>query len=163
MLKRSSPDDPRASFCGTDLGCFIDATRSGRLAVVDYTMSLDFFGLLVSNTDKLAIEDKDGDNLLFSIRTIAATANMSDEMLKTARSKGTSDEQIQEALKKPREAQAARIGTGKRCRFPKEALASMLERWQKGHYSTSDWTPAVECKEHSQVMGFLRPNAHGND
>lgn len=133
--------------CGADLGCFIDATRSGRFATVDYTMLVDFFGLYVSNTDTLTVEGTDGDDLLFSTRTIAATANMSDEILKAARSKGTSEEEIRQALKKPREAQASRIGTGKRCKFPREALIAMLERWRKGHYSSSDWTPASECRD----------------
>ena len=70
--------------CGTDLGCFIEASRAGRLAKVDYTMAVDFFGMFLANTDTLAIKGKEGANLLFSQQTIAADATLSEAVVKTA-------------------------------------------------------------------------------
>ncbi len=162
--------------CGTDLGCFIEASRAGRLAKVDYTMAVDFFGMFLANTDTLAIKGKEGANLLFSQQTIAADATLSEAVVKTAQAKGMSEADLQTALttakgiaeliqaasasinltpdaekqlKAAKENQQARIGTGKECKFPQPALTAMLERWQKGQYSSSDYDPA-QC---SNVTG----------
>ncbi|GEM_PF-6942396 len=158
--------------CGTDLGCFIEASRTGRLAKVDYTMAVDFFGMFLANTDALAIKGKDGDKLLFSQKTIAADAALTQAIVAAAKAKGMSDAEVLKALttaegiaelmqaananvvdpkveqqlNSAKENQRARIGIGKECSFPQAALTAMLERWQKGRFSSSDWDPA-ECTD----------------
>ncbi|MCL4464841.1 MAG: hypothetical protein M1401_00415 [Chloroflexi bacterium] len=157
--------------CGTGLGCFIEASRTGHLAKVDYTMAVDFFGLFLSNTDSLAIEGKGGDRLRFSDRTIQAVASVTEAIIKAAQDQGLSDAEIQKALStaegvaglvasantyvdpemgqelsKSKESQQARVGTGKQRSFPQPDLTAMLERWQNGQYSSSDWDSA-ECTD----------------
>lgn len=157
--------------CGTDLGCFIEASRTGALAKVDYTMAVDFLGLFISNTDTLAIGGRDGDRLLFSQKTLEVEAGVTEAMMEAAQDRGMSDADIKKAistamgvaelvessrgyldadkekdLDEYRDGQQARVGTGKECKFPQPALTAMLEQWQKGQYSTSDWDMA-ECTD----------------
>lgn len=172
--------------CGTDLGCFINASRASRLAKVDYTMVVDFFGMFLANTDSLAIKGKDGDKLLFSQKTIAADAALTEAMIKAAQAKGMSDADVQKALttakgvaelmqaasvnvdpkleqqlKSAKENQRARIGTGKECKFPQPALTAMLERWQQGKFSSSDYDPGqcTNLKAETAPIGASRPAA----
>ncbi|MGE5482761.1 MAG: LolA family protein, partial [Bacteroidota bacterium] len=157
--------------CGTELDCFIEASRTGRLAKVDYTMSMDFFGMFLANTDSLAIKGKDGDTLLFSQQTIAADAAPTEAIIKAAQAKGMSpadaqkalttakgvaelmqaasthvDPEIEKQLNSAKESQRARTGLGKECRFPQPALTAMLERWRDGKFSSSDYDPG-QCTD----------------
>jgi len=170
--------------CGTDLACFIQASRTGSLAKVNYTMAVDFFGMFLANTDALAIKGKDGDKLLFSQKTISADAAATQAMVTAAQAKGISDAGMAEVvrtgkglwevmqaasvglspeaekqLSSARESQRARIGTGKECSFPQPALTVMLERWRDGKFSSSDYDPGqcTDLKAETASTGSSRP------
>lgn len=150
--------------CGTDLSCFIEASRAGRVTTVSYTMAADFLGAFLANTDTLAVTGKDGAQLVFSQRTTAAEASVSQAVVDVAKAKGMTEADLQKALTTGtgiidlmraanatlspdvaqrlislQQTQKERIGTGKECKFPQQALTAMLERWQQGKFSSSDY------------------------
>jgi hypothetical protein len=166
--------------CGSDFGCLVDASRRGAMAKLDNTMAVNFFGLFLSNTDAIEIKGREGDRLLFSQKTVQAVATGAEALVKAAESRGISGAKLQQALttaqgvaelvqaaesylgtedaeqlRDAREIQKARMGAGKECKFPQEALTSMLERWQQGRFSSTDWEPA-DCTD-LRGEGFAAP------
>jgi hypothetical protein len=166
--------------CGSDFGCLVDASRRGAMAKLDNTMAVNFFGLFLSNTDAIEIKGREGDRLLFSQKTVQAVATGAEALVKAAESRGVSGAKLQQALttaqgvaelvqaaesylgtedaeqlRDAREIQKARMGAGKECKFPQEALTAMLERWQQGRFSSTDWEPA-DCTD-LRGEGFAAP------
>lgn len=149
-------------------------------------MAVDFFGMFLANTDSLAIKGKDGDKLLFSQKTIAADAALTQAMVAAAQANGMSeadfkkalttakgvaelmqaagtdaDPTVEQQLKSAKENQQARIGTGKECSFPQPELTAMLERWQQGKYSSSDYDPGqcTNIKAAASPISDSRPTS----
>ncbi|MGI5835452.1 MAG: hypothetical protein ACOX87_03030 [Chloroflexota bacterium] len=127
--------------CGTDLGCFIQASESGSQAKVDYTVSINFFGMLSSTTSLLEIHGREGDRLLFSSKIVRIEVDLSDDIKNEARATGKSDAEIQQEIEKMNADAQAAVGTGTQCRFPQPNLTATLKRWQNGEFSTEDFNP----------------------
>jgi hypothetical protein len=143
-------------------------------------MAVNFFGLFLSNTEAMEIKAREGDRLVFSQKTVQAVASAAEAVTRAAEERGMAGPELQQALttargvaelveaaeshvgtegaeelRDAREIQKARMGAGKECKFPQAALTAMLERWQQGRFSSTDWESA-ECID-IHGAGFAAP------
>jgi hypothetical protein len=113
--------------CKTDIVCFVNSISKNILTKVEYTVTVDIFGMMKqTSTNYMEIKKYDGDNLIFYIKNVENSAIYSSS---TPQEVITSGQEVYKALK-------GRDGT---CNPKKEDLLTLLSNWEIGSFSTNDW------------------------
>ena len=138
--------------CGTDLSCFAtQAETCGPSTVVD-TLDLDLApllglteGVVSSVTDALQVEpDPDGSvGCQFGLVVQRTDVSLSDVAVQAMLDRGASQADIDQLQARMAASTSVQLGRSGTCLFGANDLASMLQRWTEGSFSTQDWTPAT--------------------
>jgi hypothetical protein len=134
------PADATDCGSGADLSCLIQAAQSGHTAKFVYVIPpVDFFGIVATTSQFLAITGKDADKLLFSEVIIGGQARLDDMVALTARMQGKTDAEIKASADQANASIQQTVGTGNSCKYAQTDLVSVLQAWKGGAYSTTDW------------------------
>ncbi|MFA6341054.1 MAG: hypothetical protein WCX27_02325 [Candidatus Paceibacterota bacterium] len=130
------------SDCGTDMNCFINAAKQCSTSTIEWSMTIDLFG--VEDTSQLNMQIKGPTNdgkCMFYSHTNSRQVAMSAETMSKAKSEGVTDDQIQEQLKVMNDSVKDLTGMTTSCTFTNEYLVQLLADWSKGNYSSEDLAP----------------------
>jgi len=125
--KPSGPTD-----CGTNMDCFIQASRNCNPAKVTHIVTTDIFGVKQTTTSYLEIKGLEAGKCIFYLRT---------EKIDLTFPPGTPQNIIDEQ----KEIYKKLEGKDGTCKFNTNDLTAMLNRWKLGIFSTGDFEVA-ECQ-----------------
>jgi hypothetical protein len=131
--------------CGTDLDCFIEASKNCEPSKVVYTLTVDLFGASQTTTTYLEIKGLTGNKCILYVRRERVDVDYSDELIQKMLSRGSTREQLEQQKKEANEIYDATEGSDGTCQFKTSDLTAMLQRWKGGIFATSDWEGS-ECK-----------------
>jgi hypothetical protein len=135
--------------CGTDLSCFADKATTCTPSAVAYTVTLDFgflmglqSGVLSSTTDALRLQpDPAGSGACqFSLRVQQVENRLLPEAAQALKDRGTSQADIDTAQQNMSSLGKKVEGRSGTCLFAADDLASMLQYWLVGDFSTGDFS-----------------------
>ncbi len=132
---------PSTVDCGQDLACLIEAAQTCRPATGQYVLDLDIFGAQVHTVTQFDIHGPTDDGqCAFEVATVEVGVQFSEDARQQMQASGMSDQEI-EAQRQMMEEQQRENGPSGSCVGRGEDLAAMLQRWQEGSFSASDWEP----------------------
>jgi len=146
---------PTITDCSSDLNCFIEQSRLCNVSKINYTQTIDFFGL-VGTAESLMELNKTGDEKTceLHIKNIKNIAYFSEAAKQKMRDNNISDEQIAAQERTVNESAAKNQGQEGRCIYLRENLTTVLTNWKNGHFSTSDYRVA-------NCTGSMFPSTNG--
>jgi hypothetical protein len=140
--------------CGTDLGCLADQATTCTPSAVAYTLTLDFgflmglqSGLLSSTTDTLRLQpDPAGsDACQFNLRVQRVENRLLPEAAQALKERGASQADIDATQQNLSDSSKSLEGRSGTCLIAPDDLASMLQAWLAGNFSTDDFS-AGSCQ-----------------
>ncbi|MCK4319069.1 hypothetical protein KAW38_00675 [Candidatus Micrarchaeota archaeon] len=125
--------EPSVKDCGTDMGCFVDATTSCGLAKVEWTSSIDLFFMKQTSTIYLETKglDENGKCELY-------IEGKSFEFEFPAEVPESAKEEAESAMK-------AFEGKGGTCKIDPIHFTELVANWDEGSFSSEDFA-GVECE-----------------
>lgn len=132
--------------CGTDLDCFIQASQNCDLAKVTHTATFNIFGMEQTTISSFELKGIESDKCIFYLKTESVDVKYADELVQQMLTSGSTEEQIQEQEQEANERADTSEGLDRTCKFNKDDLTSMLNKWKIGTFSTEDWDVA-ECED----------------
>lgn len=138
--KKAEPID-----CGTDLDCFIEASKQCAPATVHHTATFNLFGMLQTTTTFLEIQAEKKGKCTVYMKTEKNDITFSDELIQKMLSDGATKEQVRQKEHEANQYADMAEGLDALCTFRPDDLITMVQRWKAGGFSTRDYE-AGECE-----------------
>ncbi len=124
--------------CGTDIDCLITASQNCKPAKVNYTSTINMFGMLIVTTTFYEIKGTEANKCILYLRTEKQDINFSEELVQQMLTGGATQEQIQQQKQEANRQTELIEGRDGICKFNSNAdLTSLLNKWKKGTFSGS--------------------------
>ena len=129
--------------CGKDMSCFINNSKTCTPAFVEETTTLDLFGMYSqTNKTKMTLTGYDSSKKCgYLSEVISANVDYSSEIKSSPEYMAATEAEKKEDLAKPNESVKSTIGMVTKCSFTTAYLTDLLNKWQKGSYSSDDYKP----------------------
>ena len=85
--------------CGSNFDCFINASSRCRRSTLLFSNSIDLFGMNISATNRYDVLGEENNSCVLEVTTINETISFTQEAIASMKSRGMTDEQIEEQLK----------------------------------------------------------------
>ena len=143
--------------CKSDFNCFVAAAENCEDAKVNYSISLNLFGIMSTSNASYGLNKETTGLCTFSLITNSIDVGISPDALKTASEKGVTPEQqqqIDKLIQSAREHNAKFIGKPGSCTGDTSLVYAFLKRWEEGKFSTQDWSNLKCTGPYFEEMGF---------
>lgn len=131
--------------CGEDMECFVEAGKNCDPAKLLFPLELEMMGVKITTTTYQEIVGMEEDLCAFKIRTESITVDFTQEAIDQMLAMGLSQEDIDAQIEMTQE-QVGQEGLNQICRVEPERLATVMEQWGSGSFSTEDWE-GMDCEE----------------
>ncbi len=137
--------------CGAtaNYSCFINASKTCRLAKWTLSQQINAFGVLSYSTRYFEIKGNSSDGrCIYYEKYISGGLDYTDVLVHDLLQEGYTLEQVNKMEESAKYEMSSIVGTENICKFNRAHLTELLIKWQSGSFSTSDYDNA-ECYPHS--------------
>ncbi len=126
--------------CGSDLDCFFDAVESCQESSLVFSQGLNMMGAEISTSLHLTVLGPLEEQCEFAVKTDQVKISFSEEAVQQLLESGKSEEEIEAQRLVMEESQSA-AGYDEVCSGNPEDIIQVLQRWEEGQFSMTDWDP----------------------
>jgi len=145
--------------CGDDFDCFVRGSGSCVTSSVDYSVTLNVFGILQTTESKYELAENNRGDCVLSWVVEGVKTDFSDELIENLVSQGSSESEIEAQLEEANnQNEGLLVGKDGTCRGSASEISSLLGRWNEGTFDTSDFD-GLNCRG----SYFVNTNNGGNN
>lgn len=133
----AKPSSTGTTDCGTDLGCFINASKSCQPTKVSHTFPINLFGMQQTTKAYYELKGSEADKCLFFIRNEKIDMKVTDDAAQQMLKSGVTKEQIRAQEEQSNQLSDKLEGRDGTCKFDTADLTDMLTRWKGGNFAFS--------------------------
>ena len=132
--------------------CFIEASKDCNPAKLLWTMTIDFFGTVMTSTTYMELKGSEENKCTYYQRTESVSVDLNDETVQQMLDSGLTQEEIDKQKQTANEGAQLTIGTETTCKFLTADLAAMLNNQKvlnagTGEYICEECSWKKDCKE----------------
>ncbi|MFH1500591.1 MAG: hypothetical protein ABIE22_01455 [archaeon] len=136
--KKSNPSLPPTAVSQTDFKGFISASKNCQLASLAHPSTVILDGIQRTNTNYYEIRGMEAEKCLLFIERKDIQVSYTEFFKSQLLSSGFTEDQIIQQENSLKELNTLLIGTNSTCRFEKDDLVEILEKWDKDGFRISD-------------------------
>lgn len=128
-----------------NIDCFINAAKNCSQSKVTATSQLNLFGVITDGSSSYEIRGLEGGKCVFYIKSVSAKVTYGLEITKKMLDGGATNEQIKQQEQVSSKAAQLVMGKDGICKFNSTVeLVNILNKWEKGSFSTDDFKN-IDC------------------